>query len=128
MKRRLTKQDRYQCIRLLTGAKESLEREEEIPICYALRATCVWLGGWVGGKHKSCCLRKYYEYIIAWEHQSLEEYYCYFFWITANHRDLWTSCADYDVVFEKQQAGRIAWLNWMINELEEGRGVHGVLD
>lgn len=121
MKRKLTKQDRYQCIRLLTGAKESLESGREIPICYALKDTCEWLKAWASDKHEVKRIRKNCEYLIKWVNKSLEGSHSYLFWITANHRDLWTSCADCQVVFEKQQAGRIAWLSWMINELEEGR-------
>jgi hypothetical protein len=121
MKRKLTKQDKYQCIRLLDGARVTLEREQALYICDALVREYEWLKIWAWDKHEAERIRINCEYLTEWVGKSLGQHRTYQRWVRTEHKDLFEDATDCLALDQQLKVGRIAWVNWMIDELEEGK-------
>jgi len=115
MKRKLTDQDRAQCIWLLRNAR---------PITYDIR------GGYTGytitrALNDVAMLYPHIDtvtnrlYLNSWIDKQLAEYnYSYTYWIYKKHFKLRNITTNPSYAAYK---GRIAWIDWMIKELEAGR-------
>jgi hypothetical protein len=112
MKRRLTKQDRAQCIWLLREAKKILLSKNQFLICTTLYRV-------YDENRGDNNLYLNYLYITGWVHKSLKGLYSYSDWIRVMHPKLHHS--PLRVLVEQLYIARLAWIDWMINELEAGR-------
>jgi hypothetical protein len=115
MKRKLTEQDREQCIWLLRNAR---------PITYEIR------GGYTGytisrALNDVSMLYPHIDtvtnrlYLQSWIDSQLAEYnYSYTYWVYKKRFKVWNRTANASYA---AYMGRIAWIDWMIKELEAGR-------
>ena len=111
MKRRLTKQDRAQCIWLLREAKKILKAKSVFMVCGALYK--------VNEKYCDEKLHKNWMYLNKWIYENLEGCISYSHWLRIKHPKLFA--VPQSVLIKQLLIARFAWLDWMINELENGR-------
>ena len=110
MKRHLTMLERSTCIKLLKSAKNKLKRYEEKYICDAIAMSERNMQGTQVGINMDFYLRE-------WVMSGLGGYVTYGQWLTNKYPKKVTSST---FTYQVRQA-RIAWVEWMINELESGR-------
>jgi hypothetical protein len=114
MKRRLTKQDRAQCISLLKAAKKRLRMRYDTFICYALTDAAL-----VGFDLSNEMVRNV-SYLREWVSKCLGSTSIYESWVAKFYPTLWLNATDDEQVYQPYVA-RCAWIDWMVNELEAGR-------
>jgi len=114
MKRRLTKQDRAQCISLLKAAKKRLRMRYDTFICYALSDAALI------DPNRSYALTKNFLYLREWVDKCLGTTSIYESWVAKFYPTLWLNATDDEKVYQSYIA-RCAWIDWMINELEAGK-------
>jgi hypothetical protein len=111
MKRDLSLKEKWMCVHLLQEAKKRLINLETTHICYALH---------ISRQHIpfSPTLISCEDYLIKWVNQSLGGLHTYTMWVLQEHYKKYTTAPD---LTEQLKLGRIAWIEWMIQELEAGR-------
>lgn len=114
MKRRLTKQDRAQCISLLKAAKKRLRMRYDTFICYALSDAAI-----VEFDHSKETTKNFL-YLREWVDECLGTTGIYESWVAKFYPTLWLNATHNEQVYQSYVA-RCAWIDWMVNELEAGR-------
>jgi len=112
MKRKLTKADRAQCIWLLREAKKILKTENVFMVCGALYR--------VSEKYRDDeKLHQNWMYLNKWIYENLEGCISYSHWLRIKHPKL--LAVPQSILIEQLLIARLAWVDWMINELEAGK-------
>jgi hypothetical protein len=94
-------------IRILRRARELIESEQEIFICLAIECAAKRLERISDG-----------EGLVVWVESMLGGSGTLSDWIRRNHQELWES-AKCDERIRLLRATRLAWIDWMISELEK---------
>lgn len=106
--KQLTTKERKQCILLLQAARIRLGLQRDDMICFALEAS------------NARGTAKMIQYLVDWVDAMLDGSNSYSGWMAEHHGDLYF----YTSQLERRQRlrqGRIAWLDWMVRELEAGK-------
>jgi len=109
MKRKLIEHDRMVCIYLLNYSKKLISANRGLYICYALHYAAQELREFSG-------VLADYRYLRDWILKSLGDQNTYVDWIAVNHPALLNQSPNKELMF---QLGRIAWIEWMIQELRQ---------
>ena len=115
MKRELNKKDRAQCIWLLRNARPITDEPRGGYTGYAITRALNDVA--MLYPHIDTLTNRLY--LQSWIDKQLAEYnYSYTYWVYKKRFKVWNRTTNSSYAAYK---GRIAWIDWMINELEAGR-------
>ena len=98
--------DRVKALVLLNRARLLIESDEETLICFAIhKAECLTKGN--GQSH----------YLITWVQDMLGVSATYSWWVRLHHPELFSQLSVKQQA-KKAKEGRLAWIDWMIQEVQ----------